>query len=133
MVGLFGQVWVFCVVSFLAGAAVTWLVFVREARPPQPAPLPATEMARWAPEPEPPPRPAPVVAPPQPAVEPALANLDTHRDHAAARHAGSVAAGALDRLGVAGAPRAAPDPASGAPEIPEQAGPVDARPASDER
>ncbi len=141
MVGLFGQVWVLCVVAFLAGAAVTWLVFARQPRLPQlPPPPPPTEMARWAPEPaeehvarppRPPDRPLPV--------EPALANLDTHRD-VSPRHAGSAAAGALDRLGVTGpirvgeggpgAAAAGRIPAQGrgagaAADIPAQAGPVD--------
>jgi hypothetical protein len=145
MVGLFGQVWVLCGIAFLAGSAVTWLVFVRQPRLPLlPPPPPPTEMARWAPEPaqervarhqRPPDRPLPV--------EPALANLDTHRRDVPPRHAGSVAAGALDRLGVTGpihvgdsGPGAAAEPATGripaqgrvtgaGPDIPAQAGPVD--------
>lgn len=87
---------------------------------------PATEKEQKSPVPE-----------PRPAAEPALANLDTHRDDAPPRHAGSAAAGALDRLGVAGPPRhdepEDPEPAhtppeerpAVLPEIPAQGGPVD--------
>jgi hypothetical protein len=145
MIGLFAQVWVLCGIAFLVGSAVTWLVFVRLPRLRQlPPPPPPTEMARWAPEPaqervahpeRPPDRPPPV--------EPALANLDTHRPDVSPRHAGSAAAGALDRLGVTGpirggdgGPGAAAEPATGripaqdrgagaAPDIPAQSGPVD--------
>jgi hypothetical protein len=44
---LFGQVWILCAIAFLAGALVTWLVFVRPARRPpvargdRPSPRPA--------------------------------------------------------------------------------------------
>jgi len=126
---MFGQVWVLCALSFVAGSAVTWLVFARTPRrPPPPPPPPVTPMARWAPEPaaEHPSPPPPV---PPAAVEPALANLDTHRDDVRRRHPGSVAAGALDRWGIAGAP---PPRAADGPEIPRQAGPVD-DPAPDDR
>jgi hypothetical protein len=125
MVETFAQVWFLCAIAFLAGSAVTWLLFVR-GRPrrtvhplfrPEPprihhraAGLPRIERAA---PPEPPPSPA----------EPALANLDTHRSDPASRHAGSSAAGALDRLGVAGGARL-PD-SRPAPGIPAQGGPVD--------
>jgi hypothetical protein len=123
---MFGQVWVLCALSFVAGSAVTWLLFVRPSRPSPPAPPPpAAPMAPWAPEPEveqalPPP------PPPRPAVEPALANLDTHRDAVRRRHAGSAAAGALDRWGIGDAPPTRAD-------IPEQARPADAEPPDDRR
>lgn len=133
MVETFAQVWFLCAIAFLAGSAVTWLLFVRgRSRRPahplfRPAPprihhraagLPRLERAE---SPEPLPSPA----------EPALANLDTHRNDPAARHAGSNAAGALDRLGVAGGARL-PD-ARQAPEIPAQGGPVDEPPAGESR
>ena len=122
MVETFAQVWFLCVIAFLAGSGVTWLLFVR-GRPRRPAhplfrPAPprihhgATGRIPEEAPPEPP-----------PPVEPALAKLDTHGGEPAARLPGSSAAGALDRLGVAGGadlPRARP-----APKIPEQAGPVD--------
>ncbi|MEJ3653806.1 hypothetical protein WEH80_12550 [Actinomycetes bacterium KLBMP 9759] len=143
MVWLVGQVWVLCVIAFLAGSAVTWLVFVR----PQRSAEPSLENAEWAPLPvfksreAPPPedRPAPVQPeasvelpplqrreeqrPPAPPVDPALAALDTtetaelpvvERQRPAAS-----ANDALDRLGVADAHP---------PDIPAQAGPADAPP-----
>jgi hypothetical protein len=132
MVETLAQVWFLCAIAFLAGSGVTWLLFVR-GRPrrrghPYPAPPPRVRhravsiprSARVAP-PEPPP----------PPVEPALANLDTHGRELAARHPGSSAAGALDRLGVAGGAHlqdTRPDP-----EIPAQAGPVDEPAAGDSR
>jgi hypothetical protein len=127
---VFGQVWVLCAVSFAAGSAVTWFLFVRTPRRPPPVPPPpVTPMARWAPEPvaehaaaTPPP------APP-PAVEPALANLDTHRDDVRRRHAGAAAAGALDRWGIGDVPHRAED----AGKIPRQPGPADAPPPGDGR
>ena len=153
MVGLSGQVWILCAIAFLAGSGLTWLVFVHRPRQPPPQPLPATtEMAPWAPEREAE-QPVPPAAPPvaAPAAEPALANLDPHGAETSCRHAGSAAAGALDRLGVGG-PRSGegahsarsdradrsdcePDlarriPAQGGvpdavPGVPEQGGPVD--------
>jgi hypothetical protein len=130
MVELFAQVWFLCAISFLAGSAVTWLLFVRRPRrrpapPPTTAPAPraASRIAstrRHVPA-EPP-------EPPRPPAEPALANLDTHRREPTARHPGSSAAGALDRLGVAGGPRPPDDGADApppTPKIPAQGGPVD--------
>ncbi|OZM80444.1 hypothetical protein CFP66_20015 [Pseudonocardia sp. MH-G8] len=119
---MFGQVWVLCAVSFVAGSGVTWLLFVRTPRRPPPVPPPpVTPMARWAPEPVAKHAAAtPPAAPPSP-VEPALANLDTHRDDVRRRHTGSAAAGALDRWGIGDAKRSAA-------EIPRQPGPADAPP-----
>jgi hypothetical protein len=125
MVETFAQVWFLCAIAFLAGSAVTWLLFVRgrpRARahplyrpaPPrihhQAASLPRIEQAAAPAEPPPP-------------SEPALANLDTHRNEAAARRPGSSAAGALDRLGAAGGGRLPDAPPT--VEIPAQGGPVD--------
>ena len=123
MVGTFAQVWFLCAIAFLAGSAVTWLLFVR-GRPRYPAhplyraaPRPAHRAPRW-------PRPEPLApTEPPPPAEPALANLDTHGNEPAARQPGSSAAGALDRLGVAGGAHV-PAPRSTV-EIPAQAGPVD--------
>ncbi|TQM15524.1 hypothetical protein [Pseudonocardia kunmingensis] len=122
---MFGQVWVLCALSFVAGSVVTWLLFARPPRRPPPTPPPpVTPMAPWAPDPAPeqpaPPPPVPPAPAPRSAGEPALANLDTHRDDVRRRHAGSAAAGALDRWGIGDPPRA--------PEIPRQAGPADAPP-----
>jgi hypothetical protein len=128
------QVWFLCAIAFLAGSGVTWLLFVR-GRPrgrshPLFRPTPPRIQHRVAglPRIEPAAPPAP---PPPPPAEPALANLDTHRSEPTARHAGSSAAGALDRLGVAGGARL-PDPAP-PPEIPAQAGPVDEPAAGESR
>lgn len=129
---LFGQVWVLCAISFLAGAAVTWLVFGRRRRPPTPAEAPGrgwTPVPAWATgsESSSPPRPAqsPPPAPPPagPAVDPALAALDV-RQVVSARPpvgAGASATGALDILGVAGA-----GTDGLVPNIPMQSGPTDA-------
>lgn len=121
----FLQVWFLCVIAFLAGSAVTWLLFVR-GRPQRPAhplfrPAPPRihHQAAGLPRLE---QQAPPAEPPPPA-EPALANLDTHRNEPAARRPGSSAAGALDRLGVAGGAHL-PGPQPGV-EIPAQGGPVD--------
>lgn len=146
MVWQFGQVWILCTISFLAGAGVTWLLFGRQPRrvpPPRPTSSP-TEVAHWAADPwadrrKEPPTPAP--PPPQPAsaeppVEPALANLDTRGTAPPPRPAGAAAANALDMLGVAGAPPRATDRPEDAdstaagtdrpiPRIPSQGGPVD--------
>jgi hypothetical protein len=132
MVETFAQVWFLCAIAFLAGSAVTWLLFVR-GRPQRPA----HPLFRAAP-----PRgqhrvgsrsrvrrPAP--AEPPPPAEPALANLDTHRSEPAAQHPGWSAAGALDRLGVAGGARL-PD-TSPQPDIPAQGGPVDEPAAGESR
>lgn len=122
---LFAQLWFLCAIAFLAGSVATWLL-VRPARygpvppttppsaPAAPAAVPPRHVRAEPPE------------PPPPAAEPALANLDTHRDDLA-RHPGSAAAGALDRLGVAGGPRRADAPPP-APRIPAQGGPVDPPP-----
>jgi hypothetical protein len=133
MVETFAQVWFLCVIAFLAGSGVTWLLFVR-GRPRRPAhslfrPAPPRIQHRAASRP----RPEPVAppAPPPPPVERALANLDTHGNEPATRHPGSSAAGALDRLGVAGGARF-PN-ARQAPEIPAQGGPVDEPAAGESR
>jgi hypothetical protein len=106
---LFLQVWVLCAVSFLAGALVTWLAFVRPTRASGCVDPHASGRATtpWLTAPQPP-RPSMLAAglgllaaPPAPAVEPALAALDTHHTHAARRGSGSTAADVLDRLGVA--------------------------------
>jgi hypothetical protein len=104
---LVGQVWLLCAVAFLAGAGVTWLVFVRPAVPLRPTVLPGpTGMAPWS-GPPPSPRPAnpapteqqePLPAP----VDPALALLDHERELARRRRGiGAAAAAALDGLGMA--------------------------------
>ena len=105
---LFAQVWMLCVVAFLAGAAVTWLVFVvpRRGRPAHghphtPVPVwAASHRPRAKPEPPPPP-PKP---PPPPPVDPALAELDTGRIPRAGT--GTAASQALDALS---APNEEPD------------------------
>lgn len=132
MVGTFAQVWFLCAIAFLAGSAVTWLLFVR-GRPRQPAhplyraaPRPAQHRAATSPRPD---LEAPAEAP-RPA-EPALANLDTHRSDPTTRHPGSSAAGALDRLGVAGGAHFPAPPPTG--EVPAQGGPVDGTAPGDRR
>jgi hypothetical protein len=134
MAETFARVWFLCAIAFLAGSAVTWLLFVR-GRPQRrshplfrPAPPRIQPRAAGLPRVEPAPPPAP---PPAPA-EPALAHLDTHRNEPTARrHPGSSAAGALDRLGVAGGAHL-PD-ASQPAEIPAQGGPVDEPSSGDSR
>lgn len=122
---LFGQVWVLCVIAFLAGAAVTWLVFVRPQRGAAHSTVAGT---RWTPRvrtdsdwesahaaaraltnPQPPP-PTPAAVP----VDPALAAIDDRTDLFHRVGPGVTASGALDLLGVA-----KPEP----PDIPAQAGP----------
>jgi hypothetical protein len=121
----FLQVWFLCVIAFLAGSGVTWLLFVR-GRPQRPAhPLfrPAPPRIHHQAASLPRVEPAAAPAEPPPPAEPALANLDTHGNEPAARRPGSSAAGALDRLGVAGGahlPEAPPTV-----DIPAQGGPVD--------
>lgn len=134
MAETFARVWFLCAIAFLAGSAVTWLLFVhgrqqRRSHPLfRPAPPRIQPRAAGLPRVEPAPPPAP---PPAPA-EPALANLDTHRNEPIARrHPGSSAAGALDRLGVAGGAHL-PD-ASQPAEIPAQGGPVDEPGSGDSR
>jgi hypothetical protein len=124
----FAAVWLLCALAFLAGSAVTWLLFVR-GRPRYPAHPLYRAAPRRARHRAPRLRRLAVSAtdPPAPS-EPALANLDTHGSEPAARHPGSSAAGALDRLGVA---RAGPLPP--AVEIPAQAGPVDDPPPGESR
>jgi hypothetical protein len=132
MVELFAQVWFLCAIAFLAGSAVTWLLFVRKPRrrarrrasaaPWVPRRATGTPRHGRAAPPE-----------PSPPTEPALANLDTHGGDPAARRAGSSAAGALDRLGVAGGSRRKDDSAASTPEIPAQGGPVDEPAAGDSR
>jgi hypothetical protein len=124
MVETFAQVWFLCVIAFLAGSAVTWLLFVRgrprvRAHPLfRPAPPRIHHQATSLPRIE---QPAP--AEPPPPTEPALANLDTHRNEPAARRPGSSAAGALDRLGVAGGAHLPDAPPT--VDIPAQGGPFD--------
>jgi hypothetical protein len=125
MIALFGQVWILCVIAFLAGSAVTWLLFVRTPRR-RHAPPRRHARAVQAPERAPslPRRTRPERSePPPPPAEPALANLDTRGPGATSRRSGSGAAGALDRLGVAGTPNRPEDGPS--PQIPAQGGPVD--------
>jgi hypothetical protein len=154
---LFAQVWILCVVAFLAGAGVTWVLFVVPQRRTRPARRAGSEEpGAWTADPwagragdarEPVDPPAP-----PPAVDPALSALDSLGRDRVRRvpSAGTAATGALDLLGVLRAtppaddgpgpripareipPSPAPDqeaprggPAGRAPEIPEQAGPVD--------
>jgi hypothetical protein len=136
MVELFVRVWFLCALAFLAGSAVTWLLFVRAPRRRPLPPLTAPPVPRTANGTASTPRSvrAAPPEPPPPPVEPALANLDTRGRVPTPRRAGSSAAGALDRLGVAGGPRPpgeGPDTPPPTPEIPAQAGPVD-EPASGE-
>jgi hypothetical protein len=124
MIALFGQVWILCVIAFLAGSAVTWLLFVRT--PPRRHASPRRHRGGLrAPERAPslPRRPRSARPEPPPPAEPALANLDTRGPGATSRRSGSGAAGALDRLGVAGTPNRPEDGPS--PQIPAQGGPVD--------
>ncbi|GAA0897989.1 hypothetical protein [Pseudonocardia zijingensis] len=120
MVETFVQVCFLCAVAFAAGSAVTWLLFVRRRPRRLSHPLfpPAPPRGRRAPGLPRPERKAPP-EPPTPA-EPALAHLDTHRTDRTPRRSGPSAAGALDRLGVAGGSRAAKPS-----DIPAQPGPVD--------
>jgi hypothetical protein len=120
---LFTQVWVLCLVSFLLGALVTWLAFVRPAqrtardtpdRPAAPTP-PAWALPGHPQVPEPraedqPPRPPEPTVPP---VDPALAALNGQSTDARGRPApavGTAAAGALDLLGVHPEPPQPPPP-----------------------
>jgi hypothetical protein len=112
---LVGQVWLLCAVAFLAGAGVTWLVFVRPAVPLRPTVLRGpTGMAPWS-GPLPSGRaanPAPTEQqePLPPPVDPALAVLDHEREHARRRRdVGAAAAAALDGLGMAPASRSSPE------------------------
>jgi hypothetical protein len=130
MVELFVRVWFLCALAFLAGSAVTWLLFVRAPRRRPLAPPSAPSAPRTANRTASTPRStrAAPPEPPPPPVEPALANLDSRGREHTARRPGSSAAGALDRLGVAGGPRPpgeGPDAPLPTPEIPAQAGPVD--------
>lgn len=97
MAWLFGQVWVLCVVSFLLGAGLTWLLVSR--RDPVTAPPPVAQAA--VPPPAEPAPPRPEVPPPPPArpVDPALSALDS-RDDPPVTGVGRAATGALDGLGV---------------------------------
>lgn len=126
---LFTQVWVLCAVAFLAGAAVTWLVFVRPVpRPAHRPPAAVGAVARVAdPWPErdsggtPAPDRDPEPGPPR-VVDPALSALDRGDGARRGPPSGVVASGALDELGVAGPGPAAPQHP---PDIPAQAGPAD--------
>jgi hypothetical protein len=132
MVETLAQVWFLCAIAFLAGSGVTWLLFVRGRPRPRSHPLFRAAPPR-APQRAPSlPRLERVATPePPPPVEPALANLDTHGRELAARHPGSSAAGALDRLGVAGGAHLQDTRPN--PEIPAQAGPVDEPAAGESR
>lgn len=121
---LFVQVWILCVVAFLAGSALTWLVFVRPRRGAEPAggplwtPVPAWATGRGPAIREPAPPPAPFVATAGPAVDPALAALDIRGPERPPAGLGVTASGALDHLGVA-------DAVPAEIGIPTQAVPVD--------
>lgn len=103
MAGFAAEVWVLCLIAFLIGSGVTWLLFVRPLRaraaPPPPAPAaddPAPTPPRSTPDPQSGP-PAP------PAVDPALSAL--HGAQRPEQRPGRRAAGALDLLGVDREPR----------------------------
>jgi hypothetical protein len=106
MVELFAQVWFLCAIAFVAGSAVTWLLFVRSPRP-RPAQAPSAGeapriLARRARRPR---HERVTQLEPPPPAEPALANLDTHGGgRRLPRLPGPSAVGALDRLGGAGGP-----------------------------
>lgn len=109
---LFGQVWVLCAVSFLAGSAITWLL-VRHA--PAAADRQVVEPAQASAPPPSRPEPAPEAepqAPDRPPVDSALGALDTGSFRV--QSIGTAATGALDSLGVA---------KRDGPEIPAQAPP----------
>jgi hypothetical protein len=100
MAALFVQMWALELASFLLGAAVTWLVFVRPARAaavraaqPVHLPPPAWASAPSADQPVPSPR-APDA--PTPTAGPALAELDAHARHS--RRSGLFAADVLEQL-----------------------------------
>jgi hypothetical protein len=123
----FVQVWVLCLVAFLLGAGVTWLVFVRPVRRDRgtdwPA-LPAWPDARPAaatPErtrPEPEPDPVPVA-------DPALLALDGP-GRRTATGPGAAANDALDQLGVRPAVPGQPTgPPARPPDMPAQSRPAD--------
>jgi hypothetical protein len=107
---LFAQVWILCVVAFLAGAAVTWLVFVvplrgRPAYGPAHPPVPVWAATHRPRQKEPPP--APPKEPPPPPVDPALSALDTGGIPRIST--GTAATNALDELGAPGGERDKPD------------------------
>jgi hypothetical protein len=120
---LVGQVWLLCAIAFLAGAGVTWLVFVRSAVPLRPTVLPGpTGIAPWSGLPPPPPCPATPApteqqGPFRPPADPALAVLDHEREVARReqelvrrrKSIGAAAAAALDGLGVAPTSRPSPE------------------------
>lgn len=121
---LFVQVWVLCVLSFVAGAAVTWLAFVRPRRGGAPAggpswtPVPVWASARRGAIPERPDPVVPIAPTAGPAADPALAALDARSSERQPAGSRATAASALDQLGVAGPGRAKIG-------IPTQAAPVD--------
>lgn len=131
---LFVQVWVLCVVAFLLGSLVTWLLFVVPARragaPPAGEPWalgpswtgPAQAQADGGPPPVPPPS----GSRPGPAVDPALSGLDSRPEPPP--RLGAAATGALDLLGVRGRGDESTAPHSEGPAIPTQPGPADAPP-----
>ncbi|WP_219412847.1 hypothetical protein [Pseudonocardia nigra] len=113
MWSLFAQVWVLCAIAFLAGAAVTWLAFVRPLRKtrgthPTHRAEPGTHVA-GRPDDAGETADAAERADPPPPVDPALAALDadvTRRPEGA----GTAAAEALDRLSRQPADRTENDP-----------------------
>lgn len=131
---LFVQVWLLCVVSFLLGAVVTWLLWVLPARRVQapPAGRPWTLGPSWTGPPPPsadaePSPPPPAGTRPGPPVDPALAGLDSRAEPPPAG-LGTAATGALDLLGVRDRGERSTAPRGTAPVIPTQAGPADAPP-----
>jgi hypothetical protein len=111
---LFGQVWILCAIAFLAGAAVTWLVFVlprrhsEPARPVEPAGSPAAGTEPGAPESRDEAERTETPA----SGDPAISGLDAKAR--AATGTGTAAADALDRLGARRTRRPAEDePAEG--------------------
>lgn len=130
---LFVQVWVLCVVAFLLGSLVTWLLFVRPARRADPPPggQPWALGPSWT---DPPQArvdrelatvPPPSEPPPAPAVDPALSGLDSRPEQPSPR-LGAAATGALDLLGVRGRGDEPTAAQREGPAIPTQAGPADA-------
>jgi hypothetical protein len=130
VVWLFTQVWVLCLVSFLLGALVTWIAFVRPAQRaardiPDRAVAPAPPAWALTARPQVPEqraedqRPSPPPEPTVPPVNPALAALNGQPPDTPARSApavGTAAAGALDLLGMhTEPPQPSPKPAAESP------------------
>lgn len=130
---LFVQVWLLCLVAFLAGAAVTWLFFVHPARRTAAA-APAEPAAPVPPDPGPEPAPAVDDEPAVGLFEPALSALDRRDGLRRGQSAGTAAADALDALGVGRTVSPPPGPvpenppppeAPAAPGVPVRPGPSD--------